>query len=92
MSSHHSQKFYDLHHQQVGAGRERRRARFRERLESFREQRGAIRAGIARDYLCVASFAFLCFVYIAFSIPAYLNYIFKCIMPWAAYVQGSFGL
>jgi len=75
MSSHHSQRFFDLHHKQVVAGRERKHARFMERLEFFREQRGSIQAGRRRDYLCGLFFTCLISLYVVVASIVYFNYI-----------------
>ena len=74
MSSHHSQKFFDLHHQQVGAGRERRRSRSLGRFRSFLVSRNLIRAEVRRDYYICLGFSFLCFLYITFLTLSYLGY------------------
>lgn len=81
MSSHHSQKFFDLHHKQVAGGRERKRSRFLERLELFKEQRGSIKAEVRRDYLIGLTFACLCFVYIVVTCAVYLNHILSAYRP-----------
>jgi len=75
MSSHHNQRFFNLHHEQVDSSRERKQGRLLARLEVFREQRGVIRAEINRGYLIGLAFTSLCFVYIAGGVPLYLNYI-----------------
>ena len=75
MSSHHSQKFFNLHHRQVEGGRERKRFRFLERLELFKEQRGSIQAEVKRDYLIGLAFTCLCSLYIVIACAVYLNWI-----------------
>ena len=75
MSSHHSQRFFHLHHQQVATGRERKQSRFLGRLESFRERRNLIQTEVRADYLCGVAFGFLCFLYMAVASVVYLKYI-----------------
>ena len=75
MSSHHSQKFFNLHHQQVASGRERKRSRFLERLELFKEQRGSIKAEVRRGYLIGLFFTCLCSLYIVVACAVYVNHI-----------------
>jgi len=75
MSSHHSQRFLNLHHKQVVSGKERRHSRLLERLELFREQRGSIQAEVKRDYLIGLAFTCLCSLYVVIACAVYLNWI-----------------
>ncbi len=75
MSSHHGQKFFNLHHKQVAGGRERKRSRFLGRLELFREQRGSIQAEVKKNYLIGLAFTCLCSLYIVIACAVYLNWI-----------------
>lgn len=71
MSSHHSQRWFNLHHNQVNAGRERRGQRQWERHENYMATRGEAR----REYGFMLCCGFICFAYIMFAIPAYLGYV-----------------
>lgn len=75
MSSHHTDKFFQLHYQQVAGGRERARQRAAERLESFQQVRAVRKAEVLTDYLCVTGFGMVWFVYMAMASVAYLRYI-----------------
>ena len=71
MSSHHSQKSINLHHQQISGGRDRRTQKQIERQARY------IAAGkeALRRYNTVLCFGFIWFAYTQFAIPAYLWYI-----------------
>ena len=73
MSSHHSQKFFNLHHLQVAAGKERRTQRQIDRQARY------IAGGKAalRQYHIALCFGFVWFSYTQFAIPAYLWYVIK---------------
>ena len=71
MSSHHSQKFFNLHHDQVNAGQARRQERQAERLQSFLSGRKETRF----EYRCVLIFGFICFAYTMIATAVYLGYI-----------------
>jgi len=71
MSSHHSQEYFNLHHDQVNAGRARRLQRQAERLHSFLTMRKQLRL----EYNCMLSFGFICFAYTMLATPFYLRYV-----------------
>ena len=71
MSSHHTQKCLNLHHNQVSAGKARKEQNQMDRLHNFLEMRKQLRL----EYNCVLSFAFLCFAYTTLATPFYLKYI-----------------
>ncbi len=75
MSSHHSKRFFNLHHQQVTEAKERHQSRYEERLSSFLFGRSLIQAKVQSDFFCVAAFTILCFVYINMASIAYLSYL-----------------
>ncbi len=75
MSSHHSQRFFNLHHQQVADGKARRQYHIQDRLNAFRDQRESIRASIRADYLCGLFFSYLAFLYMAGVSVVYLKYV-----------------
>ena len=77
MSSHHSQRFFNLHYKQLADAGERRQARRDTRLGFFLSTRALIRAEVERDVLIIFAFGFGCFVYIAVSTPLYLDYVFR---------------
>jgi len=71
MSSHHSQKWFNLHHGQVAAGRVRRLQRQTARLDCFLTGRAEARF----EYNCGLVFGFLCFSYTMFVTATYLGHI-----------------
>ena len=71
MSSHHSQKFFNLHYDQVEAGRARRLQRKAERLQDFLTGREEARL----EYRCMLVFGFICFAYTMIATAVYLGYI-----------------
>lgn len=71
MSSHHTQKAINLHHQQVTAGKERRKERQSERLQRYLLQR----KDAIWEYNFAMCMTFLCFAYSQMAIPQYLRYI-----------------
>lgn len=71
MSSHNTQKFFNLHHNQVDAGRARRLQRQADRLQCFLSGREEARF----EYKCVLVFSFICFAYTMMATAAYLGYI-----------------
>lgn len=71
MSSHHSQRCTNLHHDQVNAGKARREQRRWDRLQNFLGMREQLHS----EYNCVLSFAFLCFAYTMLAIPFYLMHV-----------------
>lgn len=73
MSSHHSQKFFNLHHWQVAAGKERRTQRQIDRQARY------IAGGKAalRQYHITLCFAFGWFTYTQFATVTYLWYVLK---------------
>jgi len=75
MSSHHSQRFFNLHHQQVAGGRRRKQERIQERLGFFIEQRTILQAEARYTYLCGLFFSYLTFVYMAGISVVYSVYI-----------------
>ena len=73
MSSHHTQKAINLHHQQVSGGRDRRTQKQIDRQARY------IAGGKAalRQYNIALCFGFGWFAYMQFAIPAYLWYVLK---------------
>lgn len=71
MSSHHSRRFYDLHHQQVDGARERRRQRQVERREQFITWRNGIWADISRFNLALSVYGFIWFIFVATQTVTY---------------------
>lgn len=71
MSSHHSQRCFNLHHDQVSAGKVRRLQRQAERLQGFLVSR----AEAHFEYNCMLVFGFICFAYTMFASAVYLGYI-----------------
>ena len=71
MSSHHSQKFFSLHHYQVNNGRARQLQRQAERLQCFLTGRAEARA----EYNCVLVLSFIWFSYMNIGTAVYLGYI-----------------
>ena len=71
MSSHHSKKFFNLHHDQVNAGRAKRLERQIERLQGFLSGREEARL----EYNCILVFGFICFAYTMIATAVYLGYI-----------------
>lgn len=71
MSSHHSQRNINLHHDQVSAGRARRLQRQANKLQCFLTGREEARF----DYKCMLVFSFICFAYIEIATAVYLGYI-----------------
>jgi len=69
MSSHHSQKWFNLHHDQVNAGRARKEQRQKSRLSSFLEGREQAIA----EVWCVRGFEFLCFAYLMLATAVYMG-------------------
>lgn len=70
MSSHHSQKWFNLHHSQVEAGRARRLQRQVERIECFLTGQQEDRF----EYNCMMVFGFICFAYTALMTAVYLGH------------------
>ena len=71
MSSHHSQRAFNLHHDQVAAGRVRRLQRQTDRLQRYLAGREEARA----EYQCMLVFGFIGFAYIMLMTAAYMEYI-----------------
>lgn len=71
MSSHHSQKFFNLYHDQVNAGRAKRLQRQAERLQGFLSGREEARF----EYRCMLVFGFIWFSYMNLATAVYLGYI-----------------
>ena len=71
MSNHHTQRWVNLHHDQVNAGRARRLQRQTGRLQCFLSGREEARF----DYKCMLAFSFICFSYINLATAVYLGYI-----------------
>ena len=71
MSSHHSQKAINLHHQQVSAGKERRKEKQAERLQRYLNQRKEA----IWQYNFALFMTYLAFAYTQLAIPQYLRYI-----------------
>ena len=71
MSSHHSEKCFNLHYDQVNSGKARRLQRQVERLQNFLDKRKELRM----EYNCMLSFSFICFAYTMLATPFYLKYV-----------------
>jgi len=71
MSSHHTQKFFNLHYDQVSAGRARRLQRQVERVQGFLSGRSEARL----EYQCMLVFGFICFCYTNIATAVYLRYL-----------------
>lgn len=72
MSNHHSQKSINLHHEQVNAGKLRRKLRMEERLNNYVAKTRQLRF----EYNFMLVCGFICFAYTAFATSAYLGLIF----------------
>ncbi len=73
MSSHHSQKSVNLHHDQIAAGKARRLQRQSDRLYNFLEMKRQFRMG----QNCTLVFSFICFAYLPLATAAYMWYIVR---------------
>ena len=71
MASHHSQKFFNLHHDQVNAGKTRREQRQAERMQNFL----ATREQLCFEYNFPLVCGFICFAYTMFATATYLGYV-----------------
>lgn len=71
MSSHHSQKFFNLHHDQVNAGRARGLQHQTDKLQRFLSGREEARF----EYRCMLVFGFIWFSYMNLATAVYLGYI-----------------
>lgn len=71
MSSHHSQRCLNLHHEQVNAGKARKVQRQVERVRSFLEGREQAQA----EGWCIRGFSVLCFAYTMMATATYLRYL-----------------
>lgn len=71
MSSHHSQECFNLHHNQVTAGKARRLKHQAERLQGFLAMRKQLRL----EYNCMLVFGFICFAYTMIATSVYLGHI-----------------
>ena len=71
MSSHHSQRCTNLHHDQVNAGKARRLQRHAERLQGFLTVRKQLH--LENNYILVCGF--ICFAYTMLATTVYLGYI-----------------
>ena len=71
MSSHHSEKCFNLHHNQVNAGKARREQRQVERLRSFLEGREQLKM----EYNCMLGIGFICFAYTILATAVYLPWL-----------------
>ena len=71
MSSHHSQRFFNTHHGQVNARRDRQLQRQSERLQNF----FATRKQLRMEYDISLVFGFICFAYTMFATATYLGYV-----------------
>lgn len=71
MSSHHSKKWLNSHHDQVDAGRTRQLERQAERLERFLAGREEAQS----EYRCMLIFGFICFAYTTLATALYLGYV-----------------
>lgn len=71
MSSHHPRKWFNLHHEQVNAGRVRRLERQAERLRHFLSGREEARF----EYQCMLIFGFICFAYTMIATAVYTGYV-----------------
>jgi len=71
MSSHHSQKAINLHHNQVSAGRVRRLQRQEERMQNYLGMRKQLRM----EYNFMLVCGFICFAYTMIATAVYTGYI-----------------
>lgn len=71
MSSHHTQRCLNLHHDQVNAGRARREQRQVDRVRALLEGRQQAQA----EGLCVQGFGVLCFAYTMLATATYLRFL-----------------
>jgi len=71
LSSHHSQKAMNLHHQQVSAGKERRKEKQAERLQRYLNQRKEA----IWQYNFALFMTYLAFAYSQLATSLYLGYI-----------------
>lgn len=71
MSSHHKQRFFNLHHDQVNAGHLRKMERQAARLQRFLTGREEAQL----EYRWMQIFGFICFAYMQFATVAYMWYI-----------------
>lgn len=71
MSSHHSQECFNLHHNQVNAGKDRRWQRQVDRLQNFL----AVRKQLRLEYSYILALSFICFAYTMIATSVYLGYI-----------------
>ena len=71
MSSHHSEQFFNLHHDQVNTGKARQLQRHLDRLQNFLETRKQLRM----EHNCMLGFGFICFAYIMLATPFYLMHV-----------------
>jgi len=75
MSSHHSQKFFNTHHDQVTAGKARRLQYQAERLEHYLTTRKQLRM----EYNFMLVCGFICFAYTVLATPLY----WRAFIIWA---------
>lgn len=71
MSSHHKQKFFDTHHDQVNAGRARRLQCQADRVQNYLAMRKQLRL----EYNFMLVFGFICFAYTSIATAVYLGYV-----------------
>ena len=71
MSSHHSQEYFNLHHDQVNTGKARRLQHQAERLRNFLDVRKQLRM----EHSCMLGFGFICFAYTMLATPFYLMHV-----------------
>jgi len=71
MASHHSQRFFNLHHDQVNAGKARRLQRQTDRAQNFMALRGQARFEYNFTLVC----GFVCSAYMIIIPAVYLGYI-----------------
>jgi len=71
MSSHHSRKAINLHHDQVTAGKNRRLRCQVDRLQGYLSRRKQFHF----EHNFVLASGFICFAYMALATPFYLKYV-----------------
>ena len=71
MSSHHTQRCLNLHHDQVNAGKAKRAQRQVDRVRAFLEERQQSQA----EGRCVQGFSVLCSLYTLLATATYLRFL-----------------
>jgi len=71
MASHHTQRFFNLHHDQIAASRIRRLQRQIDRTRRYLAEREEARM----EYHCMLVFGFISFAYTMLATALYLDYL-----------------